>query len=203
MEKTYVIETSYKIKYTNKNPVPIAEIIDSLYNLEKILRRTPAFLERHYKGIKITNTEVFVSSVESGSLKEEFIIKYVFKSKENYEKAQEVIAQIIEDNEVIKILVAMGVSAMITWGVITAMSSNELKPTIEAYNNTIINIGADINFSAKDIEATLNALPSKKALVKEAINAVRPAKLENDATIEMGDMDRLEMPNKYIKEVPV
>lgn len=200
-ETQYVLETTYKIKYTNENPVPIAEIIDSLLALEKIIRRTPKFVERYYKGIKITSTEVFVSSVEAGSLKEEFVIRFVFKTKENYDQAKELAAKILGDNQVVKTIVALGVGAIIGAGMIYALPDGTQAPTIEAYNNTIINIGADINFSAADIKATLGALPPK-AVAREAIQAVRPAKLEPGSHIEMEELPGLDMPSKFVKESP-
>lgn len=202
MEKTYVIETTYSVKYTNRKPVPIADIIESLESLEKILRRTPAFIEKYYKGIKIVETEIYVSSIESGSLIEEFLIKYVCKGQKNYDDAKEVIAKIIGDNEVIKTIVTLGVGAAITYGVMMATSGDQKAPAIEAYNNTIINIGADIDFKAQDIKAVLEAMPSKKTLAKDSVKAISPAKLEPNATIEMGNHSRFTMSKKYIAEAP-
>lgn len=200
MDKIYVIETSYSIKYTTTQPVPIEEIIDSLISLEKLLKRTPKFIEQHYKGIKIIETQVSVSSIESGSLIEDFCVKYVFKGKDNYDNAKAVIDKMIEDNQVIKTIVAMGVGGMIAYGLFAA--NGETKPAIEAYNNTIINIGAEVDFKAADIALVLDSMP-KKALAKEAVQAVKPAKGEVGATIEMGESSAFTMPKAFIEQAPM
>ncbi|AQT58706.1 hypothetical protein [Cellvibrio sp. PSBB023] len=200
MDTIYTIETSYQIKYTTKQPVPIEEIIDSLVSLEKLLKRTPKFLEKHYKGIKILETQVTVSSIESGSLIEDFCIKYIFKGKDNYDNAKAVIDKMIEDNQVVKTIVAMGVGGMIAYGLVAA--TGESKPAIEAYNNTIINIGAEVDFKADDIALVLDSLP-KKAIAREAVQAVRPAKGEKDATIEMGGNRHMTMPKQFIEQAPM
>lgn len=200
-EKLYTVETSYKIKYTNKQPVPIPDIIESLASLEKILRRTPKFVEKYYKGIKIVETQIYISSIESGSLIEEFFIRFIFKGQDNYDEAKELAAKIIGDNQVLKTIVAVGVGGVITYGLMAANGSEPTKPAIEAYNNTIINIGAEVNFKAEDIQAVLNSLP-QKTVARDAIQAVRPAKNENGATIEMGEDSKFTMPKKYIEQAP-
>lgn len=200
-EKLFVVETSYKIKYTNKQPVPIPDIIESLSSLERILRRTPGFVEKYYKDIKIVETQIYVSSIESGSLIEDFVIRYVFKGQGNYDKAKDLAHDILGDNEVLKTIVAIGVGSVITYGLMSANGSEPTKPAIEAYNNTIINIGADVDFKAADIQAVLKGLP-KKTVARDAVQAVRPAKNENGATIEMADNESFTMPKKFIEQAP-
>ncbi|MCP5166660.1 MAG: hypothetical protein H6989_04690, partial [Pseudomonadales bacterium] len=142
MSDTYSIETRYSVKFTTENPVPISKIVESLVAYEKLLRRTPRFIERAYPGIQIIETQVLVDHIESGSLIEDFVIRYVFKSDENYDNFKESVAKIMDDNGALKTLVAIGMGAIIGYGIFTYVGHNPAKTHVEAYNNTIINIGS-------------------------------------------------------------
>lgn len=198
----YTLETDYTINYTTKYPVPIDEIINSLKHLERILYKTPDFLEKAYAGIQIVDVQIYVSSLQSGSLKEKFLVKFVFKGKENYEKAQEVIEKIMEDSTAVRTIVAIGVGALITYGVMQATSDAPPSKHVEAYNNTIINIGGEVDLKAEDVVAVLKSVKDKKQLAKSAIEIVKPAKNDPGSKIEMSDKVELTIDSDYVRSVP-
>lgn len=202
MSNTYELHTSYSIKYTTKNPLPVEDIITSLRSLEKLIRRTPAFIEKAYDGIEIIETEVYVSKVESGSLIEDFFIKFVFKNKGNYEDGRKVIEQVLEDNTAIKTLVAVGVGIFINQGIKSVLPENAPKEYIEAHNSTIIKIGNNVNISKNDIDAIIDRTTDKKALAKQAVSAVAITKVDPNASIEMGGIKELTIPPEVIAEAP-
>lgn len=202
MSKTYELHTTYSIKYTTKNPLPVEDIVTSLRAFEKLLRRTPAFIEKAYDGIEIIDTEVYVSRVESGSLIEDFFIKFVFKNKKNYKDGHKVIAQLLEDNDVVKTLVAVGVGAFLGQGIMSALPDNAPKGNIEAYNSTVITIGAGANISGNDIQSILDRTTDKKTLVKQAVSAVAITKVDPNASIEMSGIKELTIKPNVIAEAP-
>ena len=202
MSDTFVIDVAYEIKYTTKIPVPIYEIIESLENIEKLLKRTPAFLEQKYKTIKIIDVEVFVSKIESGSLIQDFVVKYVFKGKENCEDAKRVFDNIMNDSAVVKTLVAMGVGGMIMYAAMELLPTGSATTHIEAHNNTIINIGASVDFSSDDFKAALNSIKDKKSLVKEVVGATKPAKADPAASIEMSGIEALTIAPETVLQLP-
>ncbi|WP_041523613.1 hypothetical protein [Gilvimarinus agarilyticus] len=200
---TFTIETTYTIHYSNKKPVPIPEIIESLQNVERLLKRTPKFIEAAFQGINVTNVEVYVDQLYSGSLTENFIVKYVFRNKANYDKAKEVFDEIMTDNGPIKTVVAMGVGALLSYGAYKALGGPSAPPTqITAYDNNIINIGGQVKLDAKGIKAILESVKDKKSLAKEAVKVIAPAKADPDAEIEMSGFDELTISKDYIREVP-
>lgn len=200
----YVLETSYTINYTTKKPIPIPEIVDALQALERIIKRTPAFIEKYYEGIIITETQVYVETIQAGSLREELLIKYLFRTKDNFEQAKELAGKILEDNEVIKYLVAMGVGATLVYGgsLISSTESPKVPPSITAYNNNIINIGGDIEMKAQDIEAVLKGITDKKSLAKDAVKVIKPAKNDPNSSIEIGDISALTINKKLVAVFP-
>ncbi|QFT23554.1 hypothetical protein FIV02_18430 [Pseudomonas sp. THAF187a] len=200
----YVLETSYTINYTTKKPIPIPEIVDALQALERIIKRTPAFIEKYYEGIIITETQVYVETIQAGSLREELLIKYLFRTKDNYDQAKELAGKILEDNEVIKYLVAMGVGATLVYGgsLLSNTESPTAPPAITAYNNQIINIGGDIEMKAQDIEAVLKGITDKKSLARDAVKVVKPAKNDPESSIEIGDLSALTIDRKLVAVFP-
>jgi hypothetical protein len=203
MIDTFSINVEYGIKYTTKNPVPIPEIIETLESYERILKRTGPFIEKAFAGIKIIDTKVHISYIESGSLIEHFLVEYVFKGQENYDEAKKVFDKLMKDNDVVRTIVAMGVGGLIVYGVTQALPSGKPATNIEAHNNTILNFGADIDFSSSDFQAALKAATKdRKALAKDAVAAVRPAKSDPSAEIQIDGMPGLNLTSAAILEVP-
>lgn len=201
-QEFFTLETTYSFNYKTSKPVPIPEIIISLENLEKLLQRTPALIEKAFIELQVVSMSVHVSSLQSGSLKEDFLVKYVFRGRENYEKAKEVYDKMLEDNTMIRSVVALGMGALIGYGVFAALNPGQAGAQIEAYNNTIINVGADVGVEADDISAFLKANKDKKTLARQAVAVVKPAKADPDATIEIDDMPELTVNREFIQSAP-
>lgn len=202
MSEVFSVRVPYAIKYTTINPVPIAEIVDSLQNLERLIKRTPIFFEMAYKGVKVLETKVYVEKIESGSLYQKFVVEYFFNGGENYEEAKALAARICKESKPMKTLLAVGVGGLITFGVLQAIPSGQPTEHIEAYNSVIIQAGNDINLTPDAVIASLNKISDKKALAKEAVAVIRPAKGDNDAVIEIEGLPNLTMPASAISEVP-
>ena len=199
---TFSIDVNYGITYNTLKPVPIEEIVRSLQSLEKLLKRTPAFVEKAYKGIKIVETQVFVSKIQSGSLIEDFVVRYVFKGRENYDDAKKVWDQIMSDNTAFRTVVAMGVGGLLAVGVWQIVPAGQPTSHIEAYNNVILNMGGSVDLTADDFKAVLDAVKDKKALSKEAVGALRPAKTDPGSSISISGITALDIPAAMIKEAP-
>lgn len=201
---SYVLETTYTINYTTKTPVPIPEIVDALEALERIIKRTPAFIEKYYEGIIITETQVFVEQIQAGSLKEKLLVKYFFRTKDNYDQAKELAEKILEDNEVIKYLVALGVGASLMYGatLLNPANSSSAPTSITAYNNQIINIGGDMQMSSGDIKAVLKGITDKKSLARDSVKVIKPAKADKNSSIEIEGLQAFTIDNKLVAQFP-
>ncbi len=200
-----VIEVPYKIKFTNKNPVPVRELVESLLAYEKLLKRVGPFVEEALDGVYIIDIDVLVSKVESGSLVEELLVRLVFKDEADYKQAKEVIAKMFDDNSILTGVVCLGVAAYITFGVRNAIvSKNSTAPTthIEAQHGAIVQLGGEMNISEKAIDRILNKTSDKKSVAKEAIAAIAPAHLEKDASIKFNESEELKITPDFVKESP-
>lgn len=202
MSETFVVRVPYGIKYTTSYPVPVDEIVDSLQALERILKRTPAFLEKAYDGIKVLETNVYVEKIESGSLIQTFIVEYIFNGKENYEQAKDLAAKITKDNTPVRTLVAVGVGAAVMYGAMGAIPSGQPTTHVEAHNSVILNAGGDINLTPADMLSVLEKISDKKTLAREAVAVIRPAKGDDNATIVMDGVPDLTIPAEAVSEIP-
>ncbi len=202
MTDTYVIETTYSISYTTKQPVPIPDVIKALCNVEQLLYRTPAFVEYSLPGVRVVSTDVFIDSIRGGSLIKNFLIKYVMKTEKNYEDATKVIERVIEDNAVIRTVVAVGVGSVLTYGVMSALPKNAPSTHIEFYKNNINTFGADANLSGDAIRGIVESITDKKALAKEAVGALAPAHADSSAEVQMSGYELLTFPAAAVAEAP-
>lgn len=202
-----VIEVPYKVKYTNKEAVTVDKLVESLLAYEKLLKRVGPFVEEVCNGATVVDIEVLVYRVEAGSLLEDFLVKIVFRDKENYDKAIEVAGKMFETNPIITGAVCLGVAAYIGFGVRNALVNQGVTtpPTsIVAHSGAIVQTGGKMNISEKAITEILNKSRDKKRLSQDAIAAIAPAQLEEGATIEFNDnqLEELTITSAFAKDAP-
>lgn len=199
--QSYVIETVFSLKYTTHDPVSIPEIIKSLQSTEKLLKRTPAFIESAYQGIKVNDVEVYVELLETGSLTTDFIVKYVIGS-DNAEQLKIIWNDIVSNNQPLKLIVAASMGAMVTYGVLKTMSPTQATTHIEAYEGSTVIVNSQVGLSGNDVGNILEKIPDKKQLAKEAIDFIKPARSDGQATIEMSGIPELTIDHGFVDEAP-
>ncbi len=204
--KEWVFEASYRVYYNTKNPVPIREIVSSLQGLEGLLQCVPQALS-NLTGVQIDGSEFLVQTIESGSLIEDFLLRFFFKDKESFEA----FAQKLGENKkmraaVIAAIVAGAIGYGLHWA---ATASKQPTPSITATNSVIIQNGAGtLNISPEMFqEKLLAALSDKKAVAASAIKAVSPNRFDPKSTIRLGAQEDaavsgLEIPASAIAEAP-
>lgn len=200
-QAVFVLETTYSIKYTTKNPVAIPDIIKSLESTEKLLKRTPAFIEKAYGGFTVKQVDVYVENLHTGSLITDFIVTYVI-GQENADDLQEIGKRIMADNNKLGLVVALGVGALTTYAVMKAQSPTAPTTHIEAYEHSTVHVGDTIGFSSDDMIAIFDKITDKKTLAKEVIDFIKPAHQDGQATIEMSGFPELTINHDFIDEAP-
>lgn len=200
------LNTSFRMKFTIDEPVPVDVAIKSIRNFEKLLLRTTPLVEAALDNQTITSTEIFVQEIVEGSFIIDFLIKHVLGEK-NAEKAQEVFHDVIKDNT--KVRTAVGVGVGIAIGVASAAYfSAEKQPTppaIEAHQSVILQAAGDIHISSEDLEKYKSSIESdEKKLTEEVVGAMSPAKLTNGSTLEIeGVPTQLNVNSESIDAIPV
>ena len=202
----WVFEASYRVYYNTKNPVPIREIVSSLQGLEGLLQCVPQALS-NLTGIQIDSSEFLVQTIESGSLIEDFLLRFFFKDKESFEA----FAQKLGENKkmraaVIAAIVAGAIGYGLHWA---ATASKQPTPSITATNSVIIQNGAGVLNISPEVfqEKLLAALSDKKAVAASAIKTISPNRSDPKSTIRLGSPEDaavagLEIPASAIAEAP-
>lgn len=175
-----------EIYYSNKKLVPIKDVAESLLALEAIIRQSPDLLEAMFPGTEISFVEIYINELKSDSLWEDVVVKFIFKDQKNLDQF---IANIRERVGMDNLtnnqhLLSIIIISLIFISVLYVLNKDqaalpEQKTTIEANNNTIIQIGAGmVDLSAQDFKAIIDsAIKDKNSLAKDAAKFVAPAKL--------------------------
>ena len=212
-----IVETEYHVYYSNKNYIPIDFVINSLKAIESTLLKTPQFIEKAYPGIKVTNSEIFIEHLESGSLDLKFLLKQTL-GEANYSKveklgndAKQCLKEIAKDNSVVKSLVVAGATAILSVGATIAVmnalgsSSEPAKPSVVVVNNGIMNSNGTMILTGDEVKEVIDALPQKQ-IAKNAVDFVQPAKLEKGAEITVDSKDvqleQVKFDDNFVDNVP-
>lgn len=205
MSEFYVVETNFNYKYTTHEPIPIPDVIDSLRSMERLLRRTPVFIEKRFKDISITETDVYVERLETGSLDLDFLIKFVFKTDERAERAKEIAQELMKEKGVVRDLVAVGIGAMLGVGAHHILFPGKEAPpaaSITAYQSVIIQAGANVGLDQEAMKEAIKKIPDQKSLGKDAFNVLKPATQDGKANIEMSGLPEISIERDIIDKLP-
>lgn len=209
-----IIETEFTIFYSTKNFVPIPKIIDSLKSIESILSRTPKFVEAAYPGIKVYESQVFINHLESGSLNIKVVLRQVLgdskyeRGEKLIDESKKLIKDVISDSKTMNNIITFGMGAIVSAGVCYAiLPQKQSQPTpapTTIINNGIMNQSGTMILSPEQAQAVLDKIPQKQA-AQDAVNFIKPAKDDPNATIEIQDQSKIKQvsfDSNYVKQVP-
>jgi hypothetical protein len=200
-----------QIYYSNKDLVPIKDVAESLLALEAIIRQSPDVLEAMFPGTKIQSVEVYINELKSDSIWEDIVVKFVFGNQQRFDEFIANVRERIGMDNIMNnpqllssILLAMILSGGAYYLGKDKSATPEQKATIEANNNTIIQIGAGmVELSSEDFKEIIdNAINDKEKLAKNAIRVVSPAKRDPEASITFNGNEELRIQNESVKAMP-
>jgi hypothetical protein len=205
-------EVSQKIYYSNEEYVPIGEIAHSLIALEALIKQAPDVLEALFPDSSIIIVDVFINELKSDSIWEDLVVKFIFGSQQRFDECIENTRQRIGMEEIMsnpKFLSAIIIAMILGGGAYYLGKSNspadkKAKATIEANNNTIIQIGSGmVDMSAEEFtKLVITAIKNKDKLAKNAANIIKPAKRDNNASITFNEDPTLKITNDSVKAMP-
>lgn len=198
--------TSYRVRFTVEDPVPVSIVIESLKAHERLLKKSSKFLESVYDGLHITATNVYVEEIVDGSWVADFLIKFVV-GEQNEAQARELWDNILRDNTRMRTAVAVGVGALLSIGATSAynayMPDAPSQPAIEAHNSVVINAAGDVNIPAEKVEEFIEQNRNNKQVAKDTINALKPASVTPGSMMEVqGIPVNLTLSSEAIEALP-
>lgn len=204
----FVFETTHRLYYSTEHAVPVGDIAKALIALEKIILSS----EKAFEGVTavdIDKIEVLISKLESGSLIEDIVIKFVFKDQDGLDAfIAKVRSKTLENGMTGKSLVVGVVLATIvgTGAYYAASQGNSggNQTTITANNNVIINIGAgEVGMTPEAFKAVVEtAIKDKKALAENSVQLFKPARADKNASLTFDDNDYVRFSPEVIAATP-
>lgn len=189
------ITFAHSVYYSNHDPVPIRELAGAMVALEAIIHRTPRVFEQLFPGTQIQRVDVLVDKLQSGSLTEDFLIKFLFQDQANFDTFVGKLRKLtgMDKLSAANPLFAVVVIALLLAGAQQAVSllagdDSKPDPVLQQTSNTIINIGAEATeLTPQQFEAIIRSAAGNKAertaLAKSALEVVAPARRNPGARI--------------------
>ena len=112
MSDQFVFTTTHEIFFSNREPVPIKEIVESLLGIERIVKMCPKALHA-ITGVPIDHAEVIVEHLESGSLLEKLGIRLVFRNEDELERFVEWVRENVVRKPGVSQVVLIGAVALV------------------------------------------------------------------------------------------
>ena len=203
--------TKHQLFYSNKEFIPLSEIAESLLALEKLIKQSPSTIESFFPGLKIYQIEVYLNELQSGSLWEDIVIKFIFGNQEKFDEVisnsrEKLGIKYLADHP--KLLSAILLALLLTGGHKALKANPETIPqhlqTIEITNNIVINTGAELSeMKPEEFKRIITDSVNKNAsFTKNAIKIVKPAKREKNASITFDDTPSLTIPPEAVLAMP-
>lgn len=202
----FVFKTSHEIYFSNHEPVPVGEIATTLLALEGIIKRLPKVLEGLTQ-IEINGVEVFVETIESGSLTEKIFIKLFFKDEDELDAFLDKIGEKLRKPGMPRnLLITAVIASLVGYGAwLAAKVGNPTgTTTITANNNTIINLGAgQVDLTPEAFRAIVaSAVQDKKELANNTVKFFKPARADEQASVTIDGNSDTSFSPAVISAVP-
>lgn len=205
--KIYYDISGNEIYFNTDKEIPISDLIESLKALEKLASHSKgAFSE--LLGGKISRVEIYVESLEAGSLREKLLFRFIFEDEEECNKFLDKWRTKVRGMGKMKatgIAVAAVVGAMVLYGTYLAATrpGASTQTNIDFSNSNIFIIGAESFETSPEAfrMAIESSVGDKKALAKESLRFVEPAR-NAGGDIEFGGNSESSIEQSYISQLP-
>jgi hypothetical protein len=206
-----ILSTKHTLYYDCAGPVPIGELAASLVAFEKVVKQARPLFEMLYS-CQISDVRVYVNEIETGSLLDDFVIKFVFKDQAAYDACVANLRKVTGVQKLTERLPTIGplITVALLAGGISAVSrgcgSDGISVNLKnARDNVIVIAAGEHQMKPEDFQAVVNdALKDRYLLATNAAKVFLPAKKENaDSSIKIDDRVDLMISPEAVKEVPV
>lgn len=214
-----VLLVEHSVKYTNRQPLEVKDVIDSLSALQKVsVFFLPEALSQ-LSGAAIVSADLLVEGFQHGSFVEDVLIKLVFKDQAEMDKFLEKVREGGRNvyrnlpgngSPILKGAVAVTcvVGALVAAGAVWAIATRTDTPapiSLSITDSNFVVIGAEsYKVSPKDFADVIEKVggQDKKKLAQASAKILAPAKREPDATVVMDNNDTLAISKETIDQIP-
>lgn len=199
----FVLTFRHELFYSNSEPVPVSDIIESLRGLERLIKLSPKALTA-VTGVGIQRADVFVEQIESGSLLERLLVRLVFGTEEDALKFVDKVKANMGDSPVVNVAIGAVLLYMFYYGAQLAAPSGNTTINIHDNQVKIVNVGAgEVEMSPDSFRAAIEgAVTDKKELAASTISITKPLRLDAGASMTMDGNENLVVTPGAASEIP-
>lgn len=216
----FVLLVEHSVKYTNKQPLTVQDVIDSLAALEKVsVHFLPEALSQ-LTGAGIMSAELLVEGFQQGSFIEDTLIKLVFKNQAELDKFLDKVREggknvyrklpgngspVLKGAVAVTCVVGALVAAGAAWAIINKAPPSPSPVSLNINNSNFVVIGAEsYAMSPEKFAEVIEKVGAtdKKKLAQAAVKIIAPAKKEEGATVVMSEDENLSIPEETVREIP-
>lgn len=213
----FSISTTHELNYSNKEPVPIADIVDSLLGMERIIKNlNPAISGMLGGDVAIGEIRVFITEIRQGSIIKDFAIDIVFGGEEEYKEFRKKIQKLRKkgvdglsetEQQILKKTIGYLIAAALGTGAVllaTTADGTSASSDVLSHNTTIINFGAmEFGMKPEEIKKIIDSsIQNKKQLAGDTAKVMKPARNEEGASLTIDDNATISFTGKVIRELP-
>lgn len=210
MKEEFELLVEHEIKYTNKEPVPVKDVVEALLALERISSK---FLPKTMNALldtEIKRAEILVEGIEHGSLVEKVVVRLLFGDAKKMNQFLDKVRdgnlsdawQGLPGSKRVRIsIVGVTLAVLVASGAYYVLSKNETPVT----QNTVIIIGAEAyNTHPDQLVQIVNAAvgSDRKRLAQDSANFIAPAKNDPNGAIEIDGNQQLTIPAETVRAMP-
>lgn len=138
------------IYYSNRNYLPVEDIAESMLAMKSLISHMPEVLEKIIPGLTIRNAQIYIGGITSGSLWEDFVVKFLWGSQDEFDTFIKGSREKLKVDQLIanKKLLSCVLAALILGGGIVLLYKNpntdQQQKTLRDNQQIIINIGSGV-----------------------------------------------------------
>ncbi|SER53805.1 hypothetical protein [Pseudomonas soli] len=216
----FVLLVEHSVKYTNKQPLAVQDVIDSLSALEKVsVHFLPEALSQ-LTGAGVMSAELLIEGFQHGSFIEDTLVKLIFKNKEEMDKFLDKVREggrnvyrnlpgngspVLKGAVAVTCVIGALVTAGAGWAIINKSPPAPSPVSLSITDSSFVIIGAEsYAISPEKFADVIEKVGStdKKKLAQAAVKIIAPAKKEDGATVVMSQDDKLAIPIETVKNTP-
>jgi len=204
-------DSHHEIKYLMDREPMAAWTAESLIGIERLALRTPFVLAQALGGLPVPRVEVYVCTIQAGSLKDKIFLRYIWGSEDEMNKWLDRLRELTGVSRLNNQLPTLGPVLMLLvvfGGTYAAMRMAGVNGAGERINidrcsNSIINVGAgQLNMTPDQCARLIREYSGNQFNVaSNACKVLRPAR-ESDCAVMMDQDQALVIPKEAVKEVP-
>jgi len=191
--------------------LPIEDVAESLLALKGLIENIPDILEKTIPGLCIRSTSIYINEITTGSLWEDFVVKFIWGTQESLDNDIYSLRQNLKIDKLVenkKLLSCILVSLILAGGIALLNKCNgndDKKKILQKNQEEVIHAGAEIlNITPEEFKQAITNVADKNAkLQKNAASAVKPAKNDSEASLTFGKELNIKIENSSVKAMPL